>query len=175
MSAALTRSLLSRITELERRIGAMNMKGRVTDVDPTTKKVRFEIGVDEDGNPVKSPWVPVKQKAGALKIHSMPSVGELVEGTSDCGDIAQATVSPCHWTDDNQSPSDDGSVHKLTFGEVAITLSQGGLLLEVAGVTYRFDGSGFFQEGGEQRHNNKNVGSDHKHVSAPPGPPGVPI
>jgi hypothetical protein len=173
--SALVRTLLSRITELERRIGGMNMKGRVTDVDPATKKVRFEIGQDEDGNPVKSPWVLVKQRAGALKIFSMPSVGELVEGTSDCGDIAQATVSPCHWTDDNQSPSDDGEIHKLTFGDVVFTLSSGGVLLEAGGVTYRFDGTGFVQQGGKQEHDGKNVGADHKHVSAPPGPPGVPL
>lgn len=161
--SAMIRAVLARVTELERRIGAINMKGRVTDVDPATKKIRFEIGTDEDGNPVKSPWVPVKQRAGALKIHSLPSVGELVEATSDCGDVSQATASPCHWTDDNPSPSDDGDVHKLTFGDVSITVSSGGLTMNAGGVEFIFDGSGFRQNGGSIKHDGVVIDKTHDH------------
>jgi len=166
---SLARALLSRITELERRMAGMEWRGAVTDVDASGSRIKIEIGTDEDGSPVKSPWVPVSQRAGALKIHSMPSQGEVVTLRSESGDIRQAVASQFHWTDQNQSPSGDAEVHKLTFGDVAITLSPAELLINVGGVSYRFAAAGYDQVGGHHKHDGKNTGSDHIHGGVVPG------
>lgn len=99
----------------------------------------------------------------------MPSVGEAVTLRSESGDIRQAAASQFHWTEDNQSPSDDGEIHKLTFGDVSITLSSSGLQLVAGGTTFDFTGAGFEQTGGHQKHDGKNTGSTHIHGGVVPG------
>lgn len=163
MMADLLRAVMSRVTEMERRLAGMEWRGKVTDVDAAGSRIKIAIGEDEDGQEVKSPWVPVSQRAGALKIHSLPSVGEAVTLRSESGDIRQAAASQFHWTDDNQSPSDDGEIHKITFGDVSITLSSSGLQMVAGGVTFDFTGAGFEQTGGHQKHDGKSTGSDHIH------------
>lgn len=169
MMADLLRAMMSRVTEMERRLAGMEWRGKVTDVDAAGSRIKIAIGEDEDGQEVKSPWVPVSQRAGALKIHSLPSVGEAVTLRSESGDIRQAAASQFHWTDDNQSPSDDGEIHKITFGDVSITLSSSGLQMVAGGVTFDFTGAGFEQTGGHQKHDGKNTGTDHIHGGVLPG------
>lgn len=163
MLEGLLRAMLSRMTEIERRVAGMEWRGKVTDVDASGSRIKIAIGEDEDGQEVKSPWVPVSQRAGALKIHSLPSTGEVVTLRSESGDIRQAVASQFHWTDDNQSPSDDGEIHKITFGDVSITLSSSGLQVVAGGVTFDFTASGFEQTGGHQKHDGVNTGGDHIH------------
>ena len=47
--------------------------------------------------------------------------------------------------------------------------------ISTGGVTVTISAAGVAIEGGQVTHDGKNIGSDHGHVSAPPGPPGPPV
>lgn len=69
------------------------------------------------------------------------------------------------------------------FGDRVILRAAGGIEVQAAksitqkvgGVTMTQTAEGVAFEGGRLTHNGINIGSDHKHVTAPPGPPGVPV
>ena len=164
------RSTFARLQELERRLAGNEMRGKVVQVDAEKAKVRIEIGKDSDDQPVLSPWVPYKQTAGALKVHSPPSVGQTMAIRSESGDIEQGTAEPYHWSDDNQATSTAGDAHKLTFGDVTVDLSNGGLKITVGGTVFDLTGEGFEQTGGTQKHNGHDVGDTHKHTDVLTGP-----
>ena len=163
------RSIIARLQENDRRLAGGEVRGKVTEVNASEAWVRLEIGKDADGNPVLSPKVPYKQTAGALKLHNPPSVGQTMTIRSDSGDIEQGVAEAFHWSDDNPANSTDGEAHKLTFGDVTVDLSSGGLMLTVGGVTFNFTGDGFSQNGGQQKHDNHDVGVTHKHTEVVKG------
>ena len=136
------RAIFERLQEHERRLGGAEMKGKATHVDPAKQLFRMEIGKDEDGQPVLSPWRPYKQTAGAMKFHNPPSVGQPMVLRSETGDIDQGTGEPFHWNDDNKTPSTDGDTHKMTFGSVTITIEPGRVTVDVGG-------TGIYITGGE--------------------------
>lgn len=156
-------AVLEKLQEQERRISTADLRGMVTDVDAATHRIRMEIGETADGDIVKSPWLPVSQPAGALKIHSMPSVGQTVIARSSGGDIRQGVAEPLHWTDENASPSNNPDEHVLTFGDLRIEIVDGGLNLNIGGTSWALSEAGFFQTGGRVDHDEKNIGSDHTH------------
>ncbi len=170
--------LIERLVEHERRIGASGTSGKVTDVDPEKGLVRIEIGKDSDGTPVKGPWGAYSQVAGALKVHSPPSVGQTMMMVVPSGDIEQAVMVPLHWSNDSPSPSSDGDKHVATIGDVTISLAGGGLTISVGGTTFSFTSAGFSQTGGSVEHDSVNIGKDHVHkdvttgaeLSGPPNP-----
>lgn len=166
---AVIRSIFGRLAEHERRIAGMNTPGKVVSVDHGAHKARFSIGKDVDGNDVLTPWLAYGQTAGALKIHNPPTVGQTMVLRSANGDIEQAVAEPLFWSDENPAISDDGSIRKIAFGDVAITLSSGGIEVSVAGTVFSFSGDGYAQEGGTVEHNTKNIGGDHKHSGVVPG------
>lgn len=167
--AALFGAIFERLQEVNRRIAGSAMMGKVTHVDTAKKRARIEIGKDDDGNPVLSPWRPYAQTSGALKLHNPPSVGQPMRISSANGDIQQGYIEPLQWSDDNPSPSDQGDEHVLTFGSVAVRLRGSEVLLVIAGVSYKWDGSGFHQVGGEIRHNEKIIDDTHTHGGIMPG------
>lgn len=69
------------------------------------------------------------------------------------------------------------------FGDRIIIRAGGGIEVQAAssisykvgGVSMTISDAGIAAEGGRFTHNGVNIGSDHKHVTAPPGPPGVPV
>ncbi|MBF6992726.1 phage baseplate assembly protein V [Cupriavidus sp. IK-TO18] len=164
------RSIFERLQEHERRLAGSNWTGKVKEVDPAKKLVRIVLGKDDDGHEVLSPWMPYAQTAGALKVHNPPSVGQVMTISSEAGDLEQGRAHPFHWSDDNPSPSDSGDEHVMTFGSVTVTLTAGGLKLEVGGTVLEV-GAGKIgmladlidTRGGALQHNDKNVGSTHVH------------
>lgn len=165
----LLRSIYTRIGELERRVAGQEMRGKVTDVDPEKALVRVEVGKDDDGNPVKSPWVPYKQMAGALKIHSPPSVGQTMAIRSETGDVEQGIAEAFHWSDDNPANSTAGDAHKLTFGNVTIDLTGDSVVLSSGGVSVTIDGSGLHVTGGTIDHDGVTIDKTHTHTMVVPG------
>lgn len=157
------RQLLDRVVEAERRGAAQEMRGKVTDVDATKARARIELGKDEDGQPVKSPWIPYKQIAGALKIHQPPTVGETMTLRSASGDVEQGVLEAFHWSDDNPANSTDAQSNVMTFGDCKVTIGTSSIEVEVGGVKATFSGSGFEVTGGEVKHNDKDIGDTHKH------------
>jgi hypothetical protein len=168
--APLLRSAFSRLHELERRLAGSEIRGKVTQVDAQKARVRIEIGKDSDDQPVESPWIPYKQTAGALKLHNPPSVGQPMVIRAETGDIEQGVAEPYHWSDENPANSTDGDAHKLTFGDVTVDLSNGGLKLTCGGTVFDFTGSGFNQTGGSVKHNDHDIGDSHTHTGVVSGP-----
>jgi len=83
--------------------------GPITDVDTTRTPpmARIQVGVDEDGNVVKSPWVPYAQIAGARKVYTPPSVGEQGMFHSPDGDFEQGYIIPLTFSNKVKAPSQD--------------------------------------------------------------------
>lgn len=127
-----------RISELERRIAATSMRGKVASVDPANGTARIEIGQDEDGQPVLSPPLPYAQTAGALKIHDPPSVGQQMEISAASGDLEQGTLRPLHWSDANAAPSSDGNEHVIKRGPWTVTFKDASLEIKAANLTALF-------------------------------------
>lgn len=157
------REVNDRVHEQNRRLAGVEMRGKVKQVDTAKKKVRVVIGKDPDGQEVLSPWVPYKQTAGSVKLHNPPSVGQVMGIRSETGDVEQGVAEPFWWSDDNQSPSDAEDEHVLTFGDVKVTLSGGGLKFEAGGVSVDVTGAGLTVTGGDVTHNSKDIGATHKH------------
>lgn len=164
------RAVFERLGEVDRRIGGMVLRGRVAEVDAAKHMVRVVIGQNPEGDDVLSPFLPVAQVAGALKVHSMPSVGQQVSVKSANGDIQQGAVEPLHWSDGFSSPSDDPDKHIITLGDVTVTttahsleIAVGGSVLSIADGLIRVVASHVSNEGARLTHNEVNVGDTHVH------------
>lgn len=185
--------LASRVADLERRFSGVVRHGTVHEVDAAKQTVRVKFGEDQSGKPFLSPWVPYAQIAGALKVHTPPSVGQQMSTLSPSGDWMQAVALPMHWSDANKSPSDKGDENVLTYGNVRATVKDdlvkvvvGGCSFEVTsshvkvsvgGVTHTITGQGVFTDGGRVDHDGMNIGKDHKHKDVESGSSltGVPV
>lgn len=123
--------LAARIAELERRLASLFRHGKVKEVDAKKQLVRVQIGDPKDQEPFVGPWVPYAQIAGALKVHTPPSVGQQMTMLNPTGDFRQAVAIPLTWSDQNKSPSEKDDEHVLTFGQVKITLKSNKLTIAV--------------------------------------------
>lgn len=130
--------MFSRHADLEARIERMFRKGKVTDVDATKGLYRQEIGLDDQGQTVKSPWAPYSQIAGARKSHSPPSVGEqyLLINPDGSPDFTQGLGVPHGWYDQNLSPSTDPAADVTTRGTTKDTTTASSRVLEVGGAKF---------------------------------------
>jgi phage baseplate assembly protein gpV len=171
--------LASRVAELERRFSGTMRHGTVEEVDPAKQIVRLKFGKDVDGKPFLSPWVPYAQIAGALKVHTPPTKGQQFTLLSPTGDWQQAVALPLTWSDNNKSPSGNGDENVLTYGNVRATIKDdltqvlvGGtefeitsdlVKIKVGGVEVKISGDGVAITGGLVTHDEKNIGSTHKH------------
>jgi phage baseplate assembly protein gpV len=164
------RGLSRELHELRRRVAGQEIRGKVLEVDPAKALARLAIGKTAKGEQVKSPWLPYKQTAGAVKLHNPPSVGQVMTIRSETGDIEQGVVEPFYWNEDNTAPSTDGDKHVLTFGDVTVTLGGGALTFVVDGVTVVISGDGVTINGGRVEHDGLNIGSTHVHGGITPGP-----
>lgn len=163
------RTIHQRLTELERRFAGTLRNGTVAEVNAAKKTVRLKIG-GTDERPFLSPPIPYAQIAGDLKLHSMPSIGQQMTMIAANGDRRQAIAIPMQWSDANPSPSDNQSEHVLTFGNVRITLVDGGLKFQVGGTVVDITGSGVKitasaveVDGQSVKHNSVEIGFQHRH------------
>lgn len=127
--------LHQRQRDLEARIERMFRKGQVTDVDPTKHLYRQQIGVDDSGKPVKSPWLPYSQRAGGRKEHSAPTPGEqyLLVNPDGSPDFTQGIGFPHGWWSANPSPSTDGAADVFTRGSTNDTTTASSRTITVGG------------------------------------------
>lgn len=174
--------------DLEARLERMFRKGKVTDVDATKHLYRQEIGKDDDGNPVKSPWLPYTQHAGDRKSHSPPSVGEqfMLMNPDGSPDFTQGLGVPHGWYDLNPSPSTDPnadvttrgstkdtttvSSRKIEVGGSSIKVEDGKITLSAGGITWELSGGGEATQGGAVTHDGHDIGVDHVHTDVMSGP-----
>jgi len=180
--------LFSRHADLEARIERMFRKGKVTEVDATKGLYRQEIGLDDNGVTVNSPWLPYSQIAGARKSHSPPSVGEqyLLVNPDGSPDFTQGLGVPHGWYDRNPSPSIDpaadvdvrgttkdtrtASSRTIAVGGSSVAMTDGSVTIKSGGVTMTVSNAGVAIVGGEVSHNGHDIGSDHLHTDVMPGP-----
>lgn len=161
-------ALVTRVAELERRNSNAFRHGTVVEVDPEKQLVRLQIG-GTDQEPFKSPWVPYAQIAGAMKVHSPPSVGQTMTMLNPGGDFRQGIAMPMTWSDQNKSPSDKGDEHVLTFGNVNITIKDGSLKVTVGGHSVEITGDGTIFTSGKVEHDGHLIDKTHLHEDTMPG------
>ena len=151
--------LASRVADLERRMTGVMRHGKVHSVDPAQQIVRLDFGESTEGGKFLSPEIPYAQIAGALKVHTPPSVGQQMTMMAPSGDWQQAVAMPMHWSGQNPSPSTSGSEHVLKFGGFTITLTGDKLL--VSGPVVVLDALVHLGgEGGKQVHRKDDKDSD---------------
>jgi hypothetical protein len=168
------RRLHARIERAERRLAMMMLTGKVAEVDPEKRLLRLKLGMTSGGKDVLSPWVRWQEaSAGNLKIHTEPKVGEQMKLVSQSGTVGEGSIAePGTYDRDNAAPSKSSDTAVFDRGEGGIELlADGGILLK-GPVTVDGD---FQAKNGFFKHNEKNVGDDHGHISAPPGDSGPPI
>lgn len=181
--AEILTAIMTRIAEIERRQDSRVTQGKVAEVDPKAGTVRLRLG-GTDAEPFLSAPVPYAQVAGALKVHSPPSVGQQMTLLSGAGDFRQGLAIPMTWSDANPSPSDKGDEHVLKFGSTTVTIKSGEIIVDATKITLNssggtavLDSSGITLHGEEiansgssLTHNGKNVGDSHLHTGVLPGP-----
>ena len=109
--------------------------GKVTDVDAKKHRIRVAIGKDDDGEDVKSPWIPYSQISGTRKVHSVPSKGQQMTIMAPNGDLSQSLAFPLTWHNKNPSPSEKGDEDIDLRGKAKRTQKDGEIKQEVEGVT----------------------------------------
>lgn len=112
--------------------------GTVCDVDAKKQLCRLVVGLDEDDQEVKSPWVPYGQTAGTRKVHSAPSKGQQMTLFAPNGDHMQAIALPFTWSDNNPSPSESPDEDIDLRGKSKRTQKDGSVKQEVDGVTREY-------------------------------------
>ncbi len=126
--------VIYRLADLEQRFSRSVRYGTVDQVRHRSGQVevRARIGLDSDGEPLLSPWVPWAQAAGALRVHTPPTAGQQVRLIAPEGEARQATAEPFTHSDANPTPSDQLDRNVLTFGgwriewrETGIEISKG--------------------------------------------------
>ena len=134
--------LHARNADLEARVERLLRKGKVTDVDMNKHLYRQEIGLDDNGQSVKSPWLPYSQQAGGRKGHSPPTVGEqfLIVNPDGSPDFTQAVGVPHGWYDKNPSPSQDPAADVYTRANTTDTSKQDLRSLQVGGSSITITG-----------------------------------
>lgn len=169
-------AIFDRLAEVERRLHNSGQQGTVSQVDAAKGLMRLKIG-ESEGKDVLSPWVPYAQVAGALKVHSPPSVGQQMLLVAPSGDLDQAVGMPMTWSDNNQSPSQDGAAHVATLGNMRVEFRSGEikvtipkLVIEAGGGTVTLEsGTAKFAGFSGIEHDGKNIGKTHLHSGVLPG------
>lgn len=154
--------LFNRVASIEKRLAGMMRHAPVHEVNASEGWVRLNLGDGDDG-PLISPKIPYGQFAGALKVHTPPSVGQNMTMVAPTGDPRQAVALPMTWSNQNESPSGSSAENVVTFGDVRIELTESGVRIEVGGFTLLVSGAGLAMEGGGVGHNGKNIGATHRH------------
>lgn len=192
-------SLYMRLQALEQRAAGTVRHGTVTDVDTAKQLVRLRLG-GTDAKPMKSAWVPYAQQAApgtGLKVHAPPKVGQNMTLMAQGGETRQAVAVPFTWSDNAGSPGSQdhpvvtfgqwkveakGDSIKVSFGGTSLEFTPSKLEVKVGDASILLDANTFKMvadlvkaEGASLKHNAKEVGDSHGHVTAPPGLPGPPV
>ncbi|MFN3892000.1 MAG: phage baseplate assembly protein V [Beijerinckiaceae bacterium] len=166
--------MMERIARLEQRVAAGAMHGPVTDVDTKKQVARVRLG-GTDEEPWKSPWIPYGQFAGALKVHTPPTVGQNMTLFNPTGDPAQGVLLPFTWNNTFSSPSDKDDENVLTYGNVRIEIKNDRVFVKVGGSEITITGEKMTVksptefDGDYVKHKGRKIDRDHKHRDVQPG------
>lgn len=152
------RDLAARVSEVERQNAASSRRGVVAEVDAAAGTVRLDLG---DG--MLSPAIPYGQFAGALKVHTPPTVGQLMTLTAPSGEMEQGLAIPTSFGGGNDAPSSAGDSNAITFGAVRIDIGAEAATVTVGGVSMVISDAGVEITGGRITHNGTDIGDTHRH------------
>lgn len=179
LAALEIRRLKNALEGVERRIALMSLPGKVAEKDADKRMLRLKLGETDDGQPILGPWSRWQEAtAGGMKIHSEPADNEQMILSSASGTVGAASMTmPATYDQDNEAPSKSSDTAVFTCGQGRIEIGAAGILLQgPVKIEGDVDLAGAFDvEGSSFTHNGKNVGGDHGHVTAPPGPSGPPV
>lgn len=158
------------LAETKHRVANMLSVGPVTDRDPQ-KGYRVAIGLDADGNEVKSPWLPHPDSGGAASTWMPLSDGQIMGVVAPNGDPRQAFLVRAGFGGDNAPPSQDlGEVVLLRHGEVRVSATTSALVIKVGASVFTITPDAiqpvtdhFDVQGARMTHNGKNNGDSHHH------------
>ncbi len=150
--------LAREVAEIRRAMAATMRSGTVAEVDAAAGTVRLDLGEGMLSAPV-----PYTQFAGALKVHTPPSVGQQMFLLSPSGETAQGCALPLTWGGGNDAPSGAANENVLTFGAVRMQITDAAIEIVVGGVTLTISAAGLSVNGGRVEHDGTNIGSTHTH------------
>lgn len=162
------RETLSKIRGLVRRVAIKNIRD---DGQTQTASIEVADGIWRDN-------VEVAQQYGVTS--SAPEDGGLAIAIAVGGDEGDMIVLPISNPSSRMSGLGPGDAALYNqFGDKIIVRAGGGIevtaansvTLKVGGVSLTISAGGVAIEGGTFTHDGKNIGKDHGHVTAPPGPP----
>ncbi len=176
-------ALQAEVQILRHLIENMHRPGTVTDVDysdATKPRVRIQIGTDDQGQPVKSPWLPVASFAGEMARHHPVTKGQQMMMHAPDGNHENGYLVPYSFSQKIPSPSTDAASYVDKFGQythtiektsvetdvgnLKVTHSTDSLLFDMDGTTFAFSKSGLVVNGGTLSHNGLDIGSTHLHT-----------
>lgn len=105
------RRLRRESVRVNRRLALAHVEGHVAERDEEKWKVRLELGTDEDGKKILSPWVkPHSNSSGAYKNSpALPAVGDRMRLHSPSGIIGAASYAiPSAFDDELKRPDGQG-------------------------------------------------------------------
>lgn len=143
-----------------------SLKVGPVEVVDAARGYRLRLGGTDDA-PFLSPWYPHPETGKT----SIPlKKGQIVGVVNPSGDPRQGLMFRGGYSDANPSPNANMGANVFEDAGVRVSVADGALVIEAGGVTFRFSGDGFEQDGGAQKHDGRNVGSTHKHGGIDRGP-----
>lgn len=122
------RRLRRESVRVNRRLALAHVEGHVAERDEEKWKVRLELGTDEDGKKILSPWVkPHSNSSGAYKNSpALPAVGDRMRLHSPSGIIGAASYAiPSAFDDELKRPDGQGKDEAVReFGKTSVSQTQ---------------------------------------------------
>lgn len=110
------------IAELKRQ-AARNQFGTVCDRDPV-KGFRVQVGIDDDGAPKKTAWLPHPDHGGEASSWAPLSIGQTVMVMTPSGDPRKAVVLRCGFNGEFEQPSQSFDENVFRFGKSKVTMKK---------------------------------------------------
>ncbi len=172
--------LVAEIETIKSALSEMVQVGVVSKTD-AKKGYRIELGKDDEDKPLLSPWLPHPETGKT----SVPlKKGQTVGILNVSGDPRQGIISRHGYSKGHETPNQDMEANVFEDAGVRVEI-KGGVLkitadtsveIEIGGVNHTISGDGVITDGGEIRHNSKDIGDTHKHEnSGGPNVGGVPV
>lgn len=163
------RSIFKSIDDLQRRLAASMMNGKVAQIDG--KRVRLELlpADSRTGKPFLSPWVQLQEAAGITSTNTPVRVGDPMRLLSPNGELSSQSLAirDSHTTE-NPNPA-QGDELVLGHDGAVLRMSGDSIVLELGGMKLTFSGGKVAIDSDELSHNGKNIGHTHVHSGVIPG------
>jgi len=157
MTDIIVRELLSlrkSIDDLERRLVASHMTGKVVAIDGDRVRVELQPEDSRTGKPFLSPWVQVQEAAGSTGTHFPVAIDDPIRLFSPNGELGSQSIAIRDgYTDDAKNPAKNGELAVAHSG-CALRFEDGVAVIEADDIILKSK---------NLKHNEKNIGDTHVH------------